>query len=216
MSYSSIAFLNLPCPAPEGARAAPLLPQRHRNSIMGWLVAGLLFLAVLGVSAIGAPPQGGAVDLERTVKAAFLLKFLGYVDYPEGVVASGAAPLTVGVIADNEISMELARITAGRTMNGHPVTVRRLQPGDSLAGLHMLFIGADGDGQPERVLRQAQGMPILTVTENDRGLRQGSVINFRVVEERVRFEVSLESAEKNNIKLSSRLLAVAYQVQKGR
>jgi hypothetical protein len=33
-----------------------------------------------------------------------------------------------------------------------------------------------------------------------------------VVDERVRFEVSLDAAEKNNLKLSSRLLAVAYKV----
>ena len=57
--------------------------------------------------------------------------------------------------------------------------------------------------------------PVLTVTETGRNLRQDSVINFRVVDERVRFEVSLDAAEKNNLKLSSRLLAVAYKVQRG-
>jgi hypothetical protein len=56
---------------------------------------------------------------------------------------------------------------------------------------------------------------VLTVTESDNGLQQGSVINFRLVEDRVRFEVSLPAAEKCGLKLSSRLLSVAYHVLKG-
>jgi hypothetical protein len=52
------------------------------------------------------------------------------------------------------------------------------------------------------------------VTESDGGLRAGSVINFRVIDQRVRFEVSLAAADRANIKLSSRLLSVAYLVRK--
>jgi len=36
-----------------------------------------------------------------------------------------------------------------------------------------------------------------------------------LVDERVRFEVSLAAADKGRLKLSSRLLSVAYAVQKG-
>jgi hypothetical protein len=55
----------------------------------------------------------------------------------------------------------------------------------------------------------------LIVTESEGALRQGSVINFIVVDEHVRFEISLESARGRNIRLSSRLLSVAYHVQPG-
>ena len=55
---------------------------------------------------------------------------------------------------------------------------------------------------------------MLVVSEAGDGLQQGSVINFRVVDERVRFDVSLEAADKNSIKLSSRLLSVANVVHK--
>jgi len=53
------------------------------------------------------------------------------------------------------------------------------------------------------------------VTESVGALAQGSVINFVIAERRVRFEVALDSAEKNKLKLSSRLLAVAQQVRTG-
>jgi hypothetical protein len=65
------------------------------------------------------------------------------------------------------------------------------------------------------LLRAAQQANVLTVTEGVNGLQAGSVINFRLVDDRIRFEVSLDAAEKSNLKLSSRLLSVAYAVQKG-
>jgi hypothetical protein len=63
-------------------------------------------------------------------------------------------------------------------------------------------------------VHQASGA-MLVVTECDNGLQLGSVINFRIVDERVRFDVALDAAERNGIKLSSRLLTVANRVQKG-
>ena len=70
---------------------------------------------------------------------------------------------------------------------------------------------------PARVGRLMRAAPavFLTVTECTNPQHCGSVINFRIVDERVRFDVSLDAAEKNNVKLSSRLLTVANRVQKG-
>jgi hypothetical protein len=81
--------------------------------------------------------------------------------------------------------------------------------------VHLLFVAGSDSVRAARVLRQAPPGPVLLVTECGNGLQAGSIINFRVVEERVRFDVSLEAADKNNIKLSSRLLTVANHVSKG-
>lgn len=77
----------------------------------------------------------------------------------------------------------------------------------------MLFIGRSEQGRLTQLARVAPA--ILTVTESDGALAQGSVINFIMVARRVRFEVALDTAEKNGLKLSSRLLAVAHDVRVG-
>jgi hypothetical protein len=78
----------------------------------------------------------------------------------------------------------------------------------------MIFF-ADTDRARLRDLIRIAPRTALIVTETEGGLAQGSVINFVVVEGRVRFEISLESAEKRNLRLSSRLLAVAHAVRVG-
>ena len=202
--------------------SAPRWPRPQR----GWLarigrswalpavIAGAVLLGLFCLSAVGAQPGIEAANLERNVKAAFLVKFLGYVDYPDSAAPAAGEPLVIGVLGDDAVADELGRITAGRGMNGRAVQVRKLRQGDALGKVHLLFIGDDDIADMERALASVRQLPVLTVTETGRNVRQDSVINFRVIDERVRFEVSLEAAEKSNLKLSSRLLAVAYKVQR--
>lgn len=197
------------------------VPKRRSPWRAPWLPASLPLLAALLLGTACGPagaaqqaPAGGAAlsgpNLERSVKAAYLFKFLGYVEFP----ADPGAALVVGVMAADDVAAEVTRLTAGRTVNGRPVTVRTLRDGEPTTGLQMLFVGA-GTERPVQTLRAAAQNGVLTVTDDENGLQQGAIINFRLVEDRIRFEVSLPAAERSNLKLSSRLLSVAYHVQKG-
>jgi hypothetical protein len=199
--------------APRGTPsngAAAGTPNRARALLA--IVASSLLLAFACMAAVGAQSGSDEANLERNVKAAFLYKFLGYVDFPESATPGQGEPLVIGVVGADDVAEELRRITVGRSMNGRAVAVRKLHPGEAPGKVHLLFIGEDDAADTEKALAAVRQMPVLTVTETGRNLRQESVINFRVVDERVRFEVSLDAAEKNNLKLSSRLLAVAYKV----
>jgi hypothetical protein len=121
----------------------------------------------------------------------------------------------VGVIGSDEMAAELGRISAGRSVDNRPVVVRAFREGEPTGLVHLLFVAGADSERAARALRQVPPGPVLLVTECANGLQLGSIINFTVVEERVRFDVSLEAADKNNIKLSSRLLAVANHVSKG-
>jgi hypothetical protein len=192
--------------------ATPLRPVAPRP---GRRRAARALLAVALLPAVPALAQGSALSLERKVKAAFLYKFLGYTEFPAAALGDAGAPVVIGVVDADELAAELSRIVSGRTVLSRPIAVKVLREQELPAGVHLLFVGGL-DGQKVRsVLRAAQPAPMLLVSEAEDGLRQGSVINFRIVDERVRFDVSLEAAERHSVKLSSRLLTVANQVHKG-
>jgi len=153
--------------------------------------------------------------LEQRVKAAFLYKFAGYVEWPAKSFARPETPVVIGVMGNELLAAELIQAVTGRTVNDRLVTVKRLKAGDSLAGIHVLFIGKSESARLNQLARSAQPLSILTVTESDGALAHGSVINFVLADGRVRFEIALDSAEKSGLKLSSRLLAVAQQVRTG-
>lgn len=188
---------------------APRHIHRRPRGLPGWLaLAG----ALLAAAAAQAQPGGAALEL--SVKAAFMYKFLSYAEFPASAFGDAAAPVLIGVAGSDEMAAELGRIVAGRTVNNRPVVIRQFKDGDNIGAVHLLFVAGADCGHAARLLRQAPP-PVLAVTECGSGPPAGSVINFRIVEERVRFDVSLEAADKNNIKLSSRLLTVANHVSKG-
>jgi hypothetical protein len=194
-------------PSPPGS------PGRSLVARLGVLLCCALFLAGWGERPARAADSADA--LEHRVKAAFLYKFAGYVDWPAAAFAGADMPITFGVIGSEPLAAELAAVVAGRTINNRNLAVRRLKAGESLAGVHILFVGTAESSRLGQLARSAQPHAVLTVSESDGALDQGSMINFIVSDRRVRFEVALDSAEKSGIRLSSRLLAVAQQVRTG-
>ena len=168
---------------------------------------------MLAGAAALAQPDGAAP--ERSVKAAFIFKFLAYTEFPAHAFADAGAPVQIGVVGSEEMAAELGRIVAGRSVDNRPIVVRHFRDGDFPGAVHLLFVAGSDSANAARVLRQVGAGPVLLVSECGNGLQAGSIINFRIVDERVRFDVSLDAADKNNIKLSSRLLTVANHVSKG-
>ena len=177
---------------------------------------GLAALTCVVAAALApAHAQNAPSVSERGVKAAFVYKFLGYIEWPANAFPQGDSPIVVGVIGGDEIAGELADAVRGRAVGPRPVEVRRLRAGDPLTGLNAVFIGASERARLATIARAALARNILVITESEDALDQGSVINLVLIDGRVRFEVSLEAAERAGLKLSSRMLAVAHLVRMG-
>jgi len=156
--------------------------------------------------------QGDTQTAEYQVKAAFLYKFASYVDWPPAALPRPDSPLVIGVAGADALADELERAVAGRNVNGHPMTVRKLRRGDALTGVHILFVGRAEGGRAAEILAAARGQPVLTVTESEDAFTSGAAINFVVVDDKVRFDVAVHPAQLGNLRISSRLLAVARRV----
>jgi hypothetical protein len=173
--------------------------------------SSLILLLVAFAMHASAQAQGRVEASEASVKAAFLYKFASYVEWPPSALAAADAPFVFAVAGSDEVAAELERIASGKTVQGHPAAVRRVTEGESLTGVHVLFVGRSRS-EPRALVRAAQQPGLLVVTEGERGLDLGSAINFVIADERVGFEVSVEAAERNGLKISSRMLNVARKV----
>jgi hypothetical protein len=179
------------------------------------LVALVALMVLIGLPNAGAEPANGQNVTERQVKAAYLSKFGSYVEWPAQAFANRESPLRIGIMGADMLADDVRQILAGRTVNGRPVTVRKLRREDSVADLNILFIGHSNNNRLADILAMTKGSPILTVTESDEALALGSTINFVVIDGKVRFEVAPKTAGLGNLNISARLLAAAYKVAPG-
>jgi hypothetical protein len=148
---------------------------------------------------------------EYRLKAAFVYRFPQFVEWPAAAVRDSQT-LDLCVLQPNPFGMDLEQLVSGESLNGRPLRVRVVAGGDGLPGCHALFAGARSDAA-EAVLKAAAGRPVLTIGETDRFLEAGGIIVLKVVERRVRFEVSTTNAQKAGLRISAQLLGLAAAVR---
>jgi hypothetical protein len=172
------------------------------------LIAGIL----VSVSPCQAA-EDSAIAIQQRVKAVFIYKFAAYVEWPASAFVDPESPIVIGVAGADAIAQDLEQAVVGRKIGGRSLRVRRLAREEAASDCcQILFIGGSERGQMADLLAGAQGRPVLTVTDSGTGHPKGSIINFLVAEDRVRFDISREAADRNGLQLRSQLLTVARQV----
>jgi hypothetical protein len=168
-----------------------------------WLVAGVCVL-----SAGACAPVIAADYSEEVVKAAYLFRLAGYVDWPGG---ADKEDFVIAVLGSPAMARQLGGLARTHLINNHPVRVREAASVRDLADSDILYVGAGRAGSL-RSWRPAASRSTLIVTDEEGGLRDGGMLNFLTIDRRVRFEVSLTAAGQAHLKISSELLALAVRV----
>lgn len=172
-------------------------------------LSGVLALSLM---LAGTGVRAGDSSLEYQVKAAFLLNFLKFVEWPQdGTQAvKPGAPLIVGVYGDNPFGSALDSTFSGKIVEGHPVQLRFCNTEDEASTCHLVFVSTGRKLTP--LLENLQNKNVLTVGESGDFLRVGGLIRFVIDDERVRFEISLAAADRARLRISAKLLQLARKV----
>ncbi len=147
----------------------------------------------------------------EAVKAAYLFRFAQYVEWPD---APADQTFVFAVSGAEDVAVHLERLLEGMTVNGRRATVRRVARSSDLDGVHVLYVGADAFARTRTLRASAIRRPILIVTENEQGLDGGGVINFIELNRNLRFEISLNAADRSGLRINSELLSVAARVER--
>jgi hypothetical protein len=181
------------------------VPRRVDALRAGTRIALSVAIAVIAVGPSGA----GASVSEDEVKAAFLLNFTRYVDWPASTFAHARAPFVICVLGDPEFASTAAGVIGDRTVEDRPITVSSREGLESATDCHILFLPASQSEQQELVITEISDSAVLTVSDSEGFAQMGGVANFRRAGTKLRLEINREAAAKARLKVSARLLRIA-------
>jgi hypothetical protein len=163
-------------------------------------------LAAASLTLLLAWPGSGLAQskLELAVKAAYLAKFVPFIDWPDGVFANPGSPVNLCVLGGDPFGAALDRAAAS-TNGGRPLTVRRLASPDLAGSCQILYL-AGGSTIPQGL----KDRPVVTVT--DAG--GGGMITFVIEANHVRFDIDDDAASHSGLHISSKLLSLAHAVKR--
>jgi YfiR/HmsC-like len=174
--------------------------------------SAFLLALITGAAALIPTFLQAEEPLEYDVKAAFLLNFTKFIEWPAEAFASSAAQISICVLGEDSFGSTLDQIVSGEAVNGRKVTVQRIKRPPPPRTCQILFV-SKSEKEVAKTL-SALGPGVLTVGERDTFIREGGMIAFVIEERRVRFDINQGAAEKAGLKLSSKLLSVARSVEK--
>ena len=166
----------------------------------------LRLLLLMLFLALPALPGHGQVNSESQLKAAFLVNFLKYVEWPETAPTS-----TICLFGRDTLGPHLAAYE-GRTIAGRELHIRRVSSPEQMADCQALFIPDTEEARFGAVLRWVDRQPVLTVSDIDIFTRQGGTIALIRTEGRLQFDINADAMSRAGLKPSSQIMRLARQV----
>jgi hypothetical protein len=163
---------------------------------------------------LAADPPEQPFD-EYRVKAAFLYNFAKFVQWPSESFQSPTEPFAICVLGQRSFRPFAGRYGSrpgnrGPTLHGAPYIER--QTGGRVP--HSVYRLHAENKRVAALLAEIKTPGILTVGESESAASAGVIVNFTLEAGKVRFAINAAAAEREKLRISSRLLSLATAVTK--
>jgi len=189
------------------ARSLSWLRLPGRNGGAGALGIVLTLTSCLAAQSPEQPPD------EYQLKAAFLYNFAKFVQWPSDASRNSSEPIVICVLGPDPFGRSLDDTVAGQAIEGRSFTIRRISNVKEAAGCYVLFFSTVQSSRSPPILTDLKTPGVLTIGDTDACGVDGVVITFKLEAGKVRFAINMEAAERQKLRISSRLLNLAYLVR---
>ena len=183
---------------------------RHLELATRIVISGMLAL-LLSSQAIAEKSEQSVT--EYRIKAAFLYNFSRFTNWPDQATADNGN-FTVCVLGKDPFG-EILDSLAGKKVNNNSVSIRRFTSLDKAEGCQLVYVNLP-QTDLEKTMSKLKQRPILTVSDMDGFTEAGGSIKFKLVNNKVRFDINIDAARTANLSISSKLLSLATIVRGGK
>lgn len=175
------------------------------------MLARLKLAIVLGATFIVL--LRGEID-EYKVKAFFIYNFARYVEWPSQSFKTAKDPVVICILGQNPFGSVLDQAIAGKVADGRPFLIRQISDVPPAGACHILFVNSSERKRFRSMAGSLKGCGVLTVGETQSFTDDGGVITFKLEDGGVRFDINVDAAAQEHLRISSKLLSLARVIRK--
>lgn len=163
-----------------------------------------------GISGDNAGPRFDEKDTSAIIKASYIYNFAKLVDWPD---AQKRGNFVIGVMGGSSMYQQLVTKYNGKSIGVQPVEIRKITNSNNFSMCHVLFVDNDYGPSLPAVADNLKDQNTLLIAHRAGALSEGAAINFVVVDDNLKFELSVSNAEKHNLFVGSTLKSLALHVE---
>jgi len=150
------------------------------------------------------------VSLEDKTKAVFIYNFMKYIQWPDD---DTTRPFCIAVIGKSGIIAPLKEIEKKKTVRNRKIEVKQVQNITDIDTCHILFISKSEKKRLQDILDSTHHRNILTVSDAEGFSERGVVITFRIINDKIRFQINSTALDTLTLRVSSQLLKLALFIE---
>jgi YfiR/HmsC-like len=143
------------------------------------------------------------------VYSMMVFNFIKYVQWPDH---DKSGEFVIGVIGNGDMYNTLNTWYGGKAKGSKTYIVKKFNSAAEVTDCHVVFIDKTKSGEFENVKSKVTGKGTLVVTDKNGLGEKGSCINFKTVNDKLRFELNQQAIESSNLKVSGALSSMAILI----
>jgi hypothetical protein len=144
---------------------------------------------------------------EEQFKAAYLLNFLQFIEWPAHTVSDS---LTVCFVGGQAIYAAFASGLDAKRAGTRRILARQLESTGVPTGCNAIYLDSAASQRVASIVPPQ--LPILTISDANSFAAHGGMIELFMETNKLRFNINLENAQKSGLRISSSLLQLAAAV----
>jgi hypothetical protein len=164
------------------------------------------------MGARGIPGPGPSDPSQAEIKAAFLLNFARFAEWPANFVPASPTLLLFCFDGAEDVRIAFESVAGGKEITGRKIENRKISLPADARTCDVVFANDSKHDLEMKLLKTAQDAGALTVGDGPDFITCGGMIQLVVDDNRMRFDINVAAVSRANLKLSSKLLALARHV----
>lgn len=168
-----------------------------------------IFVLVLAAALFNGGAQAQEERPMHEVYSMMLFNFIKYVQWPDH---DQTGEFVIGVVGNQDIYNTLTAWYGGKAKGSKTFVVRKFASAADMSDCHVVFLDRSKSGEFEAINSKTKGKGTLLITDRHGLGERGSCINFKTVNDKLRFEMNQQAIQASNLKVSGALTSLAILI----
>ena len=143
------------------------------------------------------------------VHSMMVYNFTKYVQWPDH---AAGGEFIIGVVGNTDIYNTLNGWYGGKPRGSKTYIIKKFNSAAEVTDCHVLYIDKSKSGEFDNVNDKLKGKGTLIITDKSGLGEKGSAINFKLVDNKLKFELNQKAIEASNLKVSGALSSMAILI----
>lgn len=166
----------------------------------------IIFTLTLSLGLIAGSTQAQDKPMHE-VYSMMVYNFVKYIQWP-----NQEAEFVIGIVGNDAMFETMNKVYTGSKLGGATVQVKKFKSAAEVNNCQVVFIDKSKSSEFDAIKNKVNGQHTLLITDKNGLAERGSGINFKVVDNKLRFELNQKAMADANLKAAGALTSMAIVI----